>query len=84
MGNVLDTSFPGSCFKTVWKKLFLNSKSTCNECSLCWLRNICRNCLGKRYTSKGTIYETMKDDCELRKKVVEDIIKLIAKQSSQR
>jgi len=78
MGNVLEDPFPDRHFRSVWQRLLLNSKLACKECSLCWLRYICTSCLGKRYTLNGDIGRTMPKECEVHKKVSEQILKLIA------
>lgn len=79
MGNVLDVSFPDNHFKFIWKKLFLNSKLTSKQCCSCWLRYLCKSCLGKRWMFSGDIYKANPYECELRKKIIEQVIKLIAK-----
>jgi uncharacterized protein len=80
MGNVLDVSFPDDRFKFVCKTLLLNSKLTSSPCCNCWLRNLCKYCLGKRYMFSGNIYESNPHECKLRKKMIEQVVKFIAEQ----
>jgi len=78
MGNILDDFFPDRRFRSVWKTLLHNSRFKCKECYSCWLRNVCTSCLGKRYTLNGNIHETIPRECELNRKIGEQIIERIA------
>lgn len=75
-------------FKSQQKKFreLLRLADMSEECTTCWAKKLCSHsysrCLGARYMAQGTINQPVKLGCEISKKVIETIIRVLIGEES--